>query len=84
MLLKESIQPRWGSLKQACIYGHIGKARLKQLAKEGLIKGFPDPDNKRGDWIFDLKSIDEYRESQISQPSVREKALEIIREIRYE
>ena len=35
--------------------------RLKKLAINGDIKGYQDKQSGRGDWIFDRKSIDEYR-----------------------
>jgi len=70
---------RWIKLNEATQYGSIGKSRLIQLALEGIIKGAPDPDSKRHDWIFDRQSIDSYREAQMSSISAKEKALEIMR-----
>jgi hypothetical protein len=70
---------RWIKLKEATQYASIGKARLINLVVNGIIRGAQDPDSKRGDWIFDRLSIDEYREAQMSQFSAREKALEIMR-----
>jgi len=58
--------PRWLSLKQAAEYAHLGQKRLKELAREGLISGNPDPENGRGDWIFDRESLDAYRLSQLN------------------
>ena len=57
-------QPRWLPLKAAAKYSAIGRHRLKSLARDGAIAGFPDPDSGRGDWIFDRLSIDKYREAQ--------------------
>ena len=71
--------PRWIKLKEATQYGSIGKSRLIQLAQSGVIKGAPDLDSKRRDWIFDRQSIDSYREAQMSVISAKEKALEIMR-----
>jgi hypothetical protein len=71
--------PRWISLKEACEYSHIGKDRIKRLAIQGVIKGSPDPDNKRGDWIFDRVSIDAYREAQMSKADAKEKALALMK-----
>jgi hypothetical protein len=73
--------PRWLSLKEACRYSHIGKERIKRLAAQGIIRGCPDPDNKRGDWIFDRCSIDSYRTAQMSKADAKEKALAIMRGI---
>jgi len=55
------INPRWLKLKQAATYASICKGRLKELALEGVIRGYQDPASKRGDWIFDKESIDEFR-----------------------
>lgn len=59
--------PRWIKLKEAALYSAIGRHRLKQLADDGVIVGFQDPDSKRGDWIFDRYSLDQYRENQAAQ-----------------
>lgn len=69
-------------MKDACLYSHIGKERIKRLALQGAIKGCSDPDNKRGDWIFDRLSIDSYREAQLSGADAREKALAIMRGVK--
>jgi len=74
-------QPRWLSLKEAAFYAHIGKSRLVQLAIEGRIRGFQDPDSKRNDWIFDRISLDAYRVGQYQTPAIREKALAILRSV---
>lgn len=58
------------------------KARLIALAKNGTINGFQDPDNKRGDWIFEQESIQNYRQSQGYK--IREKVLEIVRSLKQE
>ncbi len=71
-----SIYPRWLKLKEACRYSAIGKDRLKQLALAGEIVGFSDPDSKRGDWIFDRESLDQYRMNQASY--LEQKALAIM------
>ena len=55
---------RWMKLRIAATYVGINKDRLKQLAESGEIRGYPDPDNQRGDWIFDRNSLDEYRVNQ--------------------
>jgi hypothetical protein len=57
----KNISPRWIKLIPAVKYSSIGKDRLKDLAKKGIIIGFSDPDNKRGDWLFDKESIDNYQ-----------------------
>ncbi len=51
-------------------------------SQNGKIKGAPDPDSGRGDWVFDRLSLDAYREGQMLEPTVREKALAIMRGIR--
>ncbi len=78
---QDHIQPRWLSLKEAALYSHIGKTRLVELAAADRVKGFQDPDNKRGDWIFDRNSLDAYREAQYTLPEIREKALAIMKGI---
>lgn len=52
---------RWAKLKPAAQYASIGQKRLKALAKSGKVVGYKDPESGRGDWIFDLRSIDRYR-----------------------
>ena len=66
-----SVQPRWMKLKQAAAYSSIGEKRLKALADDGEIAGYPDPNSKRGDWIFDKISIDKYRMEPIAKMNVR-------------
>jgi hypothetical protein len=73
---------RWLTLREARFYSGIGIKRLKLLAQEGKLKGCPDPDNGRGDWIFDRASIDAYREGQMIAPTIQEKALAIMRGVR--
>ena len=58
------IPSRWLKLKQATKYANYGKTKLMNLAMEGKIKGYQDKESKRGDWIFDKKSIDEFRLQQ--------------------
>lgn len=70
---------RWLKLKEATRYGAIGKGRLIELARSGVIKGAPDPESKRRDWIFDRLSIDAYREGQMPVNTDREIVLEILR-----
>ena len=76
--LHTSNYPRWFKLREAAWYSKIGKQRLIQLAIEGHIKGFQDPDSGRGDWVFCRHSIDEYRENQAGY--LYQKALEIYNE----
>ena len=71
------IYPRWMKLREAAWYSKIGKQRLIQLAQDGHIKGFQDPDSGRGDWVFCRLSLDEYRENQAGND--HKKALEIIK-----
>jgi len=76
------ITPRWLKTKDAVKYSSIGRDRLKMLATRGVIRGAPDPDNKRGDWVFDRFSIDQYRVGQVDCVPPREKALEILKTIK--
>ena len=64
-------------LKAAAIYSAIGQNRLKDLARAGAIKGFQDPESKRGDWIFDRFDLDAYRERQAGD--LDKKALAVLR-----
>lgn len=58
---------RWLKVQRAIKYSGIGRDRLKKLADDGEIIGFPDPDSGRGDWIFDRLSLDDYRIKQYKQ-----------------
>ena len=72
---------RWLKLIPAAKYSSLGQHRLKELAKRGIIIGFPDPDNKRNDWIFDKESIDKYRLRQ-APASIEEKLLALTAKVR--
>ena len=79
------IIPRWLKLKDATLYSAIGINRLVSLAEDGTIRGFKDPDSKRGDWIFDRDSLDQYREGQAVEgvgARVNERVMEILAERR--
>jgi hypothetical protein len=74
---------RWLKTLPAIVYSSLGRHQLKKLAKIGAIIGYPDPDNKRGDWIFDRESIDKYRLRQAATPiNIQEKLLELKRKVR--
>jgi hypothetical protein len=75
--IKPLLTARWLKLKDAAAYSSIGKSRLIELAGQGIITGFSDPDSKRGDWIFDKYSLDEYRTNQAGR--LRRKALDLCR-----
>jgi hypothetical protein len=76
---QKEIWPRWLKLKSAAKYSAIGQKRLVQLAKDGVIVGFSDPDHGNHHWIFDRHSIDAYREAQAAEANnLRVKALDII------
>ena len=82
MLNHPDILPRWMRLKDAAHYSAIGVHRLKDLAEAGIIKGFQDPDDGRGGWIFDRISIDKYREEQTCMSggqAANQKAMDILR-----
>lgn len=72
---------RWLKLMQASVYSAIGRHKLKELAKKGIIVGYPDPDSKRGDWIFDRESLDKYRLRQAPQ-NIEEKILALKAKVR--
>jgi len=77
------MSPRWLKLKAACEYASLGQHRLKELAFRGVIRGYPDPDSGRGDWIFDRLSLDAYRESPLKgQVSPKQKAMMIMEGMR--
>ena len=74
---------RWLKLKDAAKHSALGQHRLKELATRKAIRGFQDPDSKRGDWIFDRESLDAYRLRQAgNEPTAREKALAILQGVR--
>jgi hypothetical protein len=75
--IKPVLTARWLKTKDAAAYASIGKHRLKELAEQGHIVGFSDPDSRRGDWIFDKQSLDRYREHQAGK--LRQKALDLCR-----
>jgi hypothetical protein len=77
-LQSPALHKRWLTLKEAAYYSSIGKSRLISMAKEGTVKGFQDTDSGRREWIFDILSIDTYRERQSTIPTYHEKALAIL------
>ena len=75
--------PRWLKLKDTAKYSATGQKRLIQLAKDGVIVGFPDPDHGNHHWIFDRYSLDGYREAQAADSgSLRLKAIDIVRNVK--
>lgn len=74
---------RWFTLKEAAKYSAIGRHRLVEMARSGKIRGAQDTDSGRREWIFDRLSIDEYRETQVTENFAREKALEIMKGFNY-
>jgi hypothetical protein len=78
-IVELSSNVRWLKLKPAARYSAIGTQKLKRLADDGVITGFPDPDSGRGDWIFDRRSIDSYRAEQSKQ--LQEKILDCKRRV---
>ena len=74
---------RWLKLKAAARYAAIGKHRLIELSRSGVVRGFQDPDSLRGDWIFDRLSLDAYRERQLGcVPTVSERAKAIMMSVK--
>lgn len=63
-MMPTPVDKRWLSLREAATYASIGEKKLRQLAYDKKITGFPDPDDGCGKWVFDKLSIDKYRVSQ--------------------
>jgi hypothetical protein len=51
---------------------------LKQLAADGAVKGFKDPDDGRNGWIFARYSLDKYRQNQDPDKELDQKVLDIM------
>lgn len=80
---RQEIWPRWLRKKNAAKYSAIGQKRLIQLAKDGVIVGFPDPDHGNHHWIFDRYSLDAYRKAQAADSAeIRLKAIDIVRSVK--
>jgi hypothetical protein len=79
VILAQETTGRWLKLKEAALYSSIGRKRLVQLAENGKVTGFQDPDSGRGDWIFDRQSLDDYRLMQSSE--LRMKALDLFNRV---
>jgi len=78
--MSDKAWPRWLNKKSAAAYSEIGWKRLITMAKDGLIVGYQDQDDKRKKWLFDRYSIDAYREAQAAQANdARKKARDILR-----
>ena len=75
--------PRWLKAREAARYVGLGVKTLKARAQDPAspIKGAPDPDSRRGDWIFDRESLDAYREAQVCDPAVEVSAARLVREL---
>ena len=73
-----NLWPRWLKIKDAARYAAIGQKKLIKLAQCGLVRGFKDPDHGGKHWIFDRLSLDSYRESQASQLTAKDEALDIL------
>ena len=54
------------------------RARLIRLAKAGKVRAYQDNENKQA-WIFDRLSIDEYHESKLPSPAIRQNVLRFFR-----
>lgn len=78
--------PRWLGLDEAAEYAGLGRDRLKALACERKVVGFPDPEDRRGGnrktgkpsegrWIFDRESLDAYRLEQAGLGPVKKAVL---------
>ena len=75
---KNRMQARWLKLKIASEYSSIGQKRLVQLALDGVITGFKDPDSGRSEWIFDRYSIDDYQLNQADPAQEKARVLKIM------
>jgi hypothetical protein len=69
--------PRWMTLDMAVRYSPFGEKVLKQLAKQGHIRGNKVIYLKSKKWVFDKFSIDEYINGFMGD----EKVLAICREL---
>ena len=73
--------PRWLGLDEAAEDAGLGRDRLKALASERRLVGFPDPEDRRGGkksmgrWIFDRESLDAYRLEQAGLGPVQQAVL---------
>ena len=65
------VQPRWLKLSSAAKYAGMNPKRLKFLAQNGDIIGYRDADTIRQDWIFDKKSIDQYRLKPVQEFQIK-------------
>ena len=72
------MEPRWLKLKDASKWSAIGQKRLVQLALDGVVTGFKDPDSGRSEWIFDRYSIDDYRLGQADPHQDKAKVLKLM------
>ena len=72
--------PVWIKLKPACKHISIGKDRLVKLVKDGIIKGYQDPESGNNDWLINRESLEGYRESQYltSKHKIESKVLEVM------
>ena len=84
MTSPEKIMPRWLKKKPAAWYSAIGQRRLVELANDPdcPIIGFPDPDNGRGDYVFDRLSLDTYRLNQAGCQYTTDTAIGILNSVR--
>ena len=80
----DMVTPRWLKKKTAAFYSAVGQRKLVELANDPdcPVLGFPDPDNGRGDYIFDRLSLDEYRLYQSGAQYTRDRARAIIESVK--
>ena len=78
-----SMNQRWLKLKQAAQYAQIGEHALVRLAQDKELRGFQDLSMKTRPWIFDKKSIDEYRmrQAELYDGEEDEIALDILKSL---
>ena len=68
----DNMNPRWLKIPDAITYSAIGKKRLVQMCRNGVLRAYQDEDNKMA-WIIDRLSIDEYHDSHIPISQIKNK-----------
>ena len=69
------VERRWLKATPASQYASMNIKRLKKLAEQGEIVGYPDERTTRKDWIFDKQSIDSYLLQPVQERNMRHKEI---------